>query len=1230
LKLPFGRRPRSNTGPQFHYEYDGDRLRLRLQQSGRPARFSEWLNLRPDAAAGINAIELASQDAAGQGLEGLDPDATDILLEPSLVARMDASTASVLGLPSPTFLGLDLKPLGLISDDGFTLQTRWVRPGGQPVLSEVFGAIIRTAEGDRRIPEPIWSLLRAASKLAQPLERSERFAALADLRAHWPEDPRAAVDAEPYLRDLRVHYASAFSLKLRTLTPDQTEFDPVLFGARALSEAVEDGRALDEEVDNVLTPDSQKLFAEDRFRREPQARSVYVLQDGEYVYIDPALRPVLDIVRRIQDRPESERRDFILGPRKFLRDRLGEEESERLELEALFVETEQFSSRVAGVDVWRTPVLPWLTPSEKNNWLPERFGIRIGDEYFVLPPENAAVLLERLEQAQAKGEPTVEVGDLLEPREDSAPHPPATLVVNEQTIAAARVLAPLGAMATAGGDLVGETGPPSDTYGGGKLFLVVRENFENVEFSPAAGNPGGETVDAPVAVPSVLRTSLKPHQSEGLNWLASAARSGRPGALLADDMGLGKTLQAIAFMAWLRAEAEEGRRPTAPFLIVAPTGLLGTWKGEIGRHLLETGLGELVPAFGADLRYLRQESGLSTRDIETGRASLRNEAWREAGVVLTTYETMRDYHFSFARTRFGLIVYDEIQKLKNPTSQMTRAAKALNSAFTLGMTGTPVENRLQDIWSIMDVISPGFLGASRDFEKRFPPNDQVALGRLKAQLTEPHERRPPYMLRRMKTEGFEGLPRKFVHKAEAEMPAAQARAYRDLVVRAATASSAGNIGRGGMLATLAAMRGVSLHPLDPRQAPDDLDTYAQDSARLSATLSILDDVAAKDEKALIFVESLAMQERLASLIKSRFRLRNLPHRINGGVPGQRRQVIVNEFEQNRERFDVMILSPRAGGVGLTITSANHVIHLSRWWNPAVEDQATDRVFRIGQTRDVHVYLPLAVHPDPSLRSSSFDLRLNSLMERKRQLTRDLLLPPEAAEGELGELFREVSLGGTTESTAQAEPVPAPSTTPAPVPPLPPSPRSSSPPEPVTTGNGVSNPRPKMTLPQSVTEVSSKVWRVKPAQPRPTGELLEIFRGRDIVTVEIRDPYALAHVNARAAQIRFLADLSKVARTLEAATIEYAPEVEGDVAESAARRNVGELLALAFPKNSPRLSLSRRPRRGPDDDFHDRTVELFVRHSGGAIRQHWVTIGRGIEALYEGKWQCNATYVPPSD
>jgi SNF2 family DNA or RNA helicase len=594
-------------------------------------------------------------------------------------------------------------------------------------------------------------------------------------------------------------------------------------------------------------------------------------------------------------------------------------------------------------------------------------------------------------------------------------------------------------------------------------------------------------------------------------------------------MGLGKTVQAIAFMAWLRAEATAGRRSAAPILIVAPTGLLGTWRDEIGRHLAPPRLGPLTPAFGAALKSLREEDSFDDRDIDTGRAALRSEAWQDSGVVLTTYETLRDYHFSFAKTRFGLIVFDEVQKLKNPASQLTRAAKTLNGAFVLAMTGTPVENRLQDLWSIMDVAAPGLLGSSRDFERRHPADDVAALGALKAQLTEEADGRPPHMLRRLKTDALEGLPTKHIHRFEAEMPPLQARAYRDLVIRAAAGASGGTMGQGGMLSILAGMRGVSLHPVDPRLAVGDLDAYAQDSARLAHTLSVLQEIAAKREKALVFVEDLAMQDRLAGLIQTRFALRHTPIRINGGVPGIRRQELVRRFQEAPAGFDVMILSPKAGGVGLTLTAANHVIHLSRWWNPAVEDQATDRVYRIGQSRDVHVHLPMAVHPDPLIRATSFDLRLDALIERKRQLTRDLFLPPGGEEADLAELFREVS-----------EPGPAPTEmTPA-------SPDASPAPRSTTRAAGSLN------------------WRVEAGEPRPTDEIMTFFAGRRISHVRIRDPYALCRRANRTAQIAFVRGLASAASSLEAVTVQYAPDVPGDSDDAAQRRDFGSAFAVQLP------------------------------------------------------------------
>lgn len=1216
----FRRKARATTGPTFAYRQNGEALHLALNEEGRAIPTAEWAAKRPDSTAALSDLFAKAEDVPDPGH---DPSVLilqqDVVLSPRSVAGLDAATALALNLPAPTPLALDLKSVGRIDEDAFKLESRWVKPGGQPVRATITGALIVCDGVERRIPEPLWSILTTARGLSAPVSKAERFRVLAELRRHWPDDTDVGVTSEPYLRDMRVHYASTLSLTLRTLTPDRTDFDPVLFGQGVSEEAQDNGRPLDEALDNVLTPSAQKLFAEDRFRRERDVRPVYVLKDGEYVFIDPSLRPALDAVRKLQDRPEGERRDFVLNPRKTLKDVLGEDVSERIALDELFVETEQFSARVAGVDVWRTPVLPWIVPAGKNSWLPERFGLRVGDDYFEIPADNVAAVIDKVAQAAEAGDATAPVDGLLKATSDDAPPPPSRLPVNDQLIKALDSLKPFSEARIRGE--VHEPTPPDgwDVAVQGKLFLVVRENFEEVEFAPFRSD---EDTSPPslLRIPDRLQSTLKAHQVDGLGWLVRSFETRHPGALLADDMGLGKTLQAIAFMAWLQEEAETGRRPKAPFLIVAPTGLLGTWRSEIDKHLTGAKLGFLVPAFGSDLKLLREQDSFGLRDIETGRAALKAESWRDVGVVLTTYETLRDYHFSFARTRFGLIVYDEIQKLKNPVSQMTRAAKTLNGEFTLGMTGTPVENRLQDLWSIMDVIAPGLLGASRDFEKRHPADDPAALARLKAQLTEAPQHHAPYMLRRLKSDALKDMPAKTVHPFEGDMPTLQADAYRDLVVRAAAAAANGSVGKGGMLTTLAGLRGVSLHPIDPREAPRDLDAYADQSARLSRTLDILKSIAAKREKALIFVEDLAMQERLAGMIQNRFQLPRLPMRINGSVPGPKRQEMVEAFQSPPGVFDVMILSPKAGGVGLTLTEANHVIHLSRWWNPAVEDQATDRVFRIGQRRDVHVHLPMAVHPDPTIRASSFDLRLNALIDRKRKLTRDLFLPPDANDGELAALFKAVSLGEAEEQEvlAQDRGGDAVEATLA----------ERAAPERSLADQGHKPARETLRLPAALATTGIKQWRVNAGGRRPTPEILGLFADKDLIQVSIRDPYALARRSNRDAQVRFLTELREVARTLESITIEYAEEVDGDLGDAQSRREIGDLLSRRLSP-MPKLSLVRRRKRSRDDDFHDRFVDLSVRHAGGAVRLHELSLGRGLEALYDERKQCTVTYAPPA-
>jgi SNF2 family DNA or RNA helicase len=324
---------------------------------------------------------------------------------------------------------------------------------------------------------------------------------------------------------------------------------------------------------------------------------------------------------------------------------------------------------------------------------------------------------------------------------------------------------------------------------------------------------------------------------------------------------------------------------------------------------------------------------------------------------------------------------------------MTHAVKALNAEFVVAMTGTPVENRLADLWCIADAVQPGALSDLRDFSARYEVADGDVRGLRgivwhdEADQAEEAIASPRMLLRRLKTDKLEGLPQKHEHPLRVTMPPRQAEAYgRALAMK-------GLSGPEGTLGMIHALRRISLHPSLVEGGVDaSAELRIEDSARLKATVDILDKVAAAGEKALVFLESLDLQDadQLPMLLKRRYGLARLPMVINGQVSTEARQARVEAF-QRESGFDVMLLSPKAGGVGLTLTAANHVIHLSRWWNPAVEDQCSDRVYRIGQTKAVHIYYPLAVLPEGE--EFSFDVQLQMLMDRKRKLAQNLLMAP---------------------------------------------------------------------------------------------------------------------------------------------------------------------------------------------------------------------------------------------
>jgi SNF2-related domain/Helicase conserved C-terminal domain/Restriction endonuclease len=686
-------------------------------------------------------------------------------------------------------------------------------------------------------------------------------------------------------------------------------------------------------------------------------------RDGCFGFCCVPLRRSLSVVRNLQLSDDAIRKQFARAPQLYLKEALHDRYNDNA-IEHLFIETEQYSERVVDIGLWAPPVLPWII-RDPNDWLPERFGVRVGDKYVPVAAEDLPILRQAVETALERGEPKVTFnGEEL----------PATRDTLDALSNLIGVVRPTASAAPS-------DPPPQEEEKPHKHVLVVGENFEQIDFTrelkPRLAYGGWE-------IPVLVKTPLKPHQRAGITWLLRTWTKGYPGVLLADDMGLGKTFQLLIFFAWLREKMGDppvSRR--APLLVVAPTGLLKNWEDEHDMHLHGPGLGQLCRAYGSHLGRLKTQR---FRDIETGMPALDDAAMRQCDWVLTTYETLRDYHFSFAKIRFACAALDEMQKVKNPASLLARAAKTINSEFIVGLTGTPIENRLEDLWAIMDILSPGRLGDLKSFSATYKPQESASLERLRAMLLDETGDEPAPVLRRLKADHLHGLPEKHVHVRRRKMPEAQAKVYAEVVTRAKSDDA------GRMLEILHHLRGISLHPVWPQTSTiNSPDAYISQSARLAETFDILDEINKRREKALIFLESLDMQDQLALIIKKRYGLQKMPMQINGELSGDKRKKAVDSFQRGKSGFDVMILSPKAGGVGLTLTAANHVIHLSRWWNPAVEDQCTDRIYRIGQDQPVNVYYPMAVHPDYG--DASFDEVLNGLLERKRSLGRRMLVPP---------------------------------------------------------------------------------------------------------------------------------------------------------------------------------------------------------------------------------------------
>ena len=453
-----------------------------------------------------------------------------------------------------------------------------------------------------------------------------------------------------------------------------------------------------------------------------------------------------------------------------------------------------------------------------------------------------------------------------------------------------------------------------------------------------------------------LKGTLRPYQRAGVQWLHLLARLGL-GACLADDMGLGKTIQVLSLLLVLRDQADGKRKPS---ILVAPASLLANWASEIARFA--PGLRALVvhpSAMAAE--QLKGESAVDLADVD---------------LVITSYGFLARLPWLSA-TSWRLAVLDEAQAIKNPGARQTRMVKQLHADARIALTGTPIENRLGDLWSIFDFINPGLLGSSKQFSSYAK---RLAAGEAPNPYGPLRDLVRPYILRRMKTDRsiIADLPDKTEVKAFCALSRKQAALYQQAVSDfAGQLDGAEGIERKGMvLALLMRLKQICNHP---SQWLGDGSWTEEDSGKLARLRDITEEIAARQEKALVFTQFRETTAPLAGFLGSVFGRDGLV--LHGETAVGKRKDLVRRFQEDDD-VPFFVLSLKAGGAGLNLTAASHVIHFDRWWNPAVENQATDRAFRIGQTKNVLVHKFVC--------RGTVEEKIDKMIEAKRELAGDFL------------------------------------------------------------------------------------------------------------------------------------------------------------------------------------------------------------------------------------------------
>ncbi|WP_424768478.1 DEAD/DEAH box helicase [Paenibacillus sp. sgz302251] len=520
----------------------------------------------------------------------------------------------------------------------------------------------------------------------------------------------------------------------------------------------------------------------------------------------------------------------------------------------------------------------------------------------------------------------------------------------------------------------------------GRLKLEVELNEHLFKL---IGQLGQQTELPALAVPNGLRADLRSYQLQGYAWLALLRQFGL-GACLADDMGLGKTVQLIAYLLHIKETAED-RADRLPSLIICPTSVLGNWQKEISRF---------APSLHVLLHYGSKR--LSGEDFQT--------AIRKADIILTSYATSTLDQELLKEHTWTSICLDEAQNIKNAQTKQAAAVRSFHARHRIALTGTPIENRLSELWSIYDFINPGFLGSSHAFQNRFA--NAIEKEKDAQKTADLQKLVKPFLLRRKKKDPAIqlDLPDKNEMKTYIHLTAEQGALYNQTVnqLMERMQKLEGIERKGAILAALTQLKQLCDHPLllakgtipdasKTAEGKPDTESLISRSAKLERLIAMVKELRDEGERCLIFTQYIGMGQMLQQVLQEELQEPILY--LNGSTSKTARDRMIDQFQSHTlpaaEQPNVFILSIKAGGVGLNLTAANHVFHFDRWWNPAVENQATDRAYRIGQTRDVQVHKFISL--------GTLEERIDEMLDNKQQLSDNVI---SSSEGWITELSTE--------------------------------------------------------------------------------------------------------------------------------------------------------------------------------------------------------------------------------